>query len=68
MLGHKYPVTNRQFFAPPRSECAICGAGTGQEEKWTTSQAVVAQGKEPNTPRVILVVELEGVNLNSPGD
>jgi len=28
------------------SECAICGAGTGQEEKWTTSQAVVAQGKE----------------------
>ena len=32
--------------APSRSECAICGAGTGQEEKWTTSQAVVAKGKE----------------------
>ncbi|CAL1154799.1 unnamed protein product [Cladocopium goreaui] len=28
------------------TECFICGAGTGQEEKWTTSQAVVAQGKE----------------------
>ena len=29
-----------------RTECFICGAGTGQEEKWTTSQAVVAQGKD----------------------
>ncbi|CAK9101557.1 40S ribosomal protein S6 [Durusdinium trenchii] len=28
-----------------RSECMVCGTGTGQEDKWTTSQAVVAQGK-----------------------
>ena len=33
-----------------RTECFICGAGTGQEEKWTTSQAVVAQGKDSGNP------------------
>ena len=33
-----------------RTECFICGAGTGQEEKWTTSQAVVAQGKDSGKP------------------
>lgn len=24
----------------------VCGTGTGQEDKWTTSQAVVAQGED----------------------
>ena len=70
MIGGCWPQVSSQkssVFAPPRSECAICGAGTGQEAKWTTSQAVVAQGKE-QIHLVILVVELEGVNLNSPGD
>jgi len=29
-----------------RSNCSICGAGTGQEDKWTTSQAVMTHGKD----------------------
>ena len=33
------------------SECFICGQGTGQEERWTTSQAVIAQGQEPRGSR-----------------
>ena len=48
-----------------RTECFICGAGTGQEEKWTTSQAVVAQGKDSGNPglrhRVVFGTNVEVV-------
>ena len=29
-----------------RINCSICGYETGQEDKWTTSEPVIAQGKE----------------------
>ena len=42
--------------------CHQCGAGTGQEELWTTSQEV----EDPDAPSGIRIIEVQGSDSNSP--